>query len=176
MRITHVNLWPIEPTRLLEPDPQIHRQLIRIRPCRTRRVARKCHFKHDLRVGIPPRVGGFVVGHSEDGLGGEELDFQDRSSRFGVLGVHGGISVEGVVEGGRIEVFDAGREAGVGISFGTNGRIETEARGFEEIVPGERVDDLSGGFEVEERFDEGLEFVHGARVDGVEEDDLLFKG
>ena len=176
MCITHVNLWLIEPTRLLELGPQVYRQFIRISPCRTRRVARECHFKHDLRVDIPPRIGGLVVRHSEDGLGREKLNFQDGPSRFRVLGVHGSIFVEGVDEGWRIEVFDARREAGVGIPFGTNRRIETEARGFDEIVPGEGVDDLHGGFEIEERFYEGLEFIHGARVDGVEYDDLLLRG
>ena len=176
MRIADVNLWFIEPTRLLELGPQVHRQFIRICSCRARRIARECHFKHDLRVDIPPRVGGLVVRHSEDGLCGEEFDFQDGSSRFRVLGVHGSIFVEGVDEGGGIEIFDARREAGVGIPFGTNGRIETEAGAFDEIVPGEGVDDLNGGFEVEERFNEGLEFIHGARIDGVEDDDLLFRG
>ena len=104
---------------------------------------------------------------------GEEFDFQDGTLRFWVLGIHGAVLVEGVDESGGIEIFDTGREAGVGFPFGTDGGIEAEAGLSDEVVPGEGVDNLDGGFEVEEGLDERLEFGRGARIDCVEDYDLL---
>lgn len=175
MRIADINLRLSQPTRLLKLGPQIHRQLIRIRACRTCRTARESHFEHDLRVDVSPGVSGVIVRDGENGFGGEILDFQDGSLRFGVLGIHGAVSAEGVDEGGRVKSVDAGREAGVGFALGTHRGIETEAGGLDEVVPGEGVHDLCGGFEVEEGLDEGHECSHGPWVDGVENDDFLFR-
>ena len=176
VRIADVDFHLGEPVRLDEFAPQVHRQRVRVRARGARRAAREGHFEHDLRVDGPPGISGGVVRDGEDGLGGEEFDLQNGTLRFRVLGVHGAVFVEGVNEGGCGEVFDSGREAGVRFSFGADAGVEGETGGFEETAPGEGVDNLDDGFEVEEWFDEGHKGSHGARVDGIKDDFLLLNG
>lgn len=54
-------------------------------------------------------------------------------------------------------------------------RIQTKAGVEEDAVPGDGVNVLHSGLHVEEGLDESYEYLHGARMDGIEKFGSLFQ-